>query len=258
MPIAIIVWLVTAAVTYFFAAQYWWFPPPINRHGVEYDAHFHRMLIVTGAIFVLAQAVLGWLILRFRDDGKRFTYSHGSNRLELIWTSATAVLFVGLLMLGQHVWADVHLSRTEPNALRIEVLANQFAWSFRYAGADGKFARTELKLINDASGNPFGIDMKDPASKDDKTTGALRVPVGVPIELILRSRDVIHNFFVRELRIKQDVVPGMEIPLRFQADQIGEYEIPCSELCGLGHHQMRSRMIVMERGDFDRWLRESE
>ena len=73
--------------------------------------------------------------------------------------------------------------------------------------------------MNDASGNPFGIDMKDPASKDDKTAGALRVPAGVPIELILRSRDVIHNFFVRDLRIKQDVVPGMEIPLRFQAEE---------------------------------------
>jgi cytochrome c oxidase subunit 2 len=258
MPIAIIVWLLTAAVTYFFAAQYWWFPPPINQHGVEYDAHFHRMLLVTGAIFILAHLVLGWLAIRFRDDGKRSSYSHGSNKLELLWTSATAVLFMGLLMLGQHVWADVHLARTPPNALRVEVLAKQFAWSFRYAGADGKFARTELKLINDAGGNPFGIDMKDSASKDDKTAGALRVPVGVPIELILRSRDVIHNFFVRELRIKQDVVPGMEIPLRFQADKVGEYEIPCSELCGLGHHQMRSRMIVMERDDFDRWLKESE
>lgn len=258
MPIAIIVWLVTAAVTYLFAAQYWWFPPPINQHAIEYDAHFHRMLIATGVIFVLSQAALGWLVVRFRDDGTRSLYSHGSSKLELVWTSATAVIFIGLLMLGQHVWADVHMARTPLNALRIEVLAKQFAWSFRYAGEDGKFARTSLKLVNDASGNPFGIDTQDPASKDDKTTGALRVPVGVPVELILRSRDVIHNFFVRELRIKQDVVPGMEIPLLFQADRIGEYEIPCSELCGLGHHQMRSRLIVMERGDFDRWLKESE
>ncbi len=258
MAIAIIVWLITAAVTYFFAAQYWWFPPPINQHGLEYDAHFHRMLLVLGAIFVLSQIALGWIILRNRDDGKRSAYSHGNNKLELLWTSATAVIFIGVLLLGQHVWAEVHMARTPANALRVEVLAKQFAWSFRYAGADGKFARTDMKLMNDASGNPFGIDLKDPAAKDDKTAAALRVPAGVPIELILKSRDVIHNFFVRELRIKQDVVPGMEIPLLFQADKVGEYEIPCSELCGLGHHQMRSRLIVMEPADFDRWLKESE
>ena len=100
----------------------------------------------------------------------------------------------------------------------IEVLAKQFAWSFRYPGPDGKFGHTDLKLINDADGNPFGLDDKDPAGKDDIVSASLKVPVGKPIKLIMHSRDVIHNFFVRELRMKQDIVPGMEIPLHFQAD----------------------------------------
>ena len=107
-----------------------------------------------------------------------------------------------------------------------------------------------------AAGNPFGIDPEDPASKDDITSSALRVPAGRPVALVLQARDVIHNFFVRELRLKQDVVPGMAIPLTFQADRTGTYEVACSELCGLGHHQMRSTMQVMSPEAFEEWLAE--
>jgi cytochrome c oxidase subunit 2 len=135
-------------------------------------------------------------------------------------------------------------------------LGKQFAWSFRYAGPDGKFGRLDIKQINDANGNPFGIDASDPAGKDDLTSASLKIPTGKPILLILRSRDVIHNFFVRELRLKQDIVPGMEIPFHFQADTPGTYEVPCSELCGLGHHQMRTTMEVMAEADFEKWKRE--
>jgi cytochrome c oxidase subunit 2 len=147
----------------------------------------------------------------------------------------------------------VHFEEAPADAMPIEVLGKQFAWNFRYPGPDGKFGRTDIKLINDAGGNPFGIDDKDPASKDDITSGSLRVPAGKPIKLILHSRDVIHNFFVRELRLKQDIVPGMEIPFHFQADVPGTYEVPCSELCGLGHHQMRSALIVMPPAEFEKW-----
>ena len=137
--------------------------------------------------------------------------------------------------------------------MRIEVLAKQFAWSFRYPGPDGKFGRTDLKLINDAAGNPFGLDDTDPAARDDIMTSTLQVPVNTPIRLILISRDVIHSFFVRELRLKQDIVPGMNIPLHFQADQVGTYEVPCAELCGLGHHQMRTTLEVLSASDFEKW-----
>jgi cytochrome c oxidase subunit II len=155
--------------------------------------------------------------------------------------------------MGSKIWAGVHFEDAPPNAIPIEVMAKQFAWNFRYAGPDGKFGHTELKLVNDAGGNPFGIDDKDPAGKDDVTSASLKIPVGTPIRLILHSRDVIHNFFVPELRVKQDIVPGMEIPLHFQADKIGVYEVPCSELCGLGHFQMRTTMQVLSQADFDKW-----
>ena len=256
MLLAPIVWILTIAICYFFIGHYWWFPPPISAHGIAYDEQFTITLVVTGVIFFLAQMALGWVIFKFKDDGKRANYSHGNNKLEAIWTSATAVLFIGLVLFGTRIWASVHFESAPADALKIEVSAKQFAWNFRYAGPDGVFGKTDIKLINDAGGNAFGIDDKDPASKDDITSASIKVPAGKPIMLIMKSRDVIHNFFVRELRLKQDIVPGMEIPMHFQADKIGVYEVPCSELCGLGHHQMRTTLEVMAPADFEKWMRD--
>src|SRR5438067_12603091 len=251
-----ILWIMTIAIAIGFAGHYWWFPPPISAHGLAYDQQFSMTLMVTGVIFVIAQMALGYAIFRYRSAGQRVEYSHGNNKLEALWTSAAAILFVGLVLMGTKIWAGVHFEKAPPDAVEIQVLAKQFAWAFRYAGPDGKYGRTDIKFINDANGNPFGIDESDPAGKDDIVNAAIKVPVGKPILLILRSRDVIHNFFVRELRMKQDLVPGMEIPFHFQADKIGIYEIPCSELCGLGHSQMRSTMEVMTAENFEKWKKD--
>jgi cytochrome c oxidase subunit 2 len=256
MLLAPVIWALTVVICYCFIAKTWWFPPAISEHGLAYDGQFMRTLIVVGIIFFLAQFALGYVIVRFRNDGGRASYSHGNNKLETVWTSATALLFLGLVIMGTKIWAGVHFDEAPANSVNIEVMAKQFAWSFRYPGADGKFGHTDLKLVNDSNGNPMGIDDKDPASKDDIVSASLKVPVGRPIKLIMHSRDVIHNFFVRELRMKQDIVPGMEIPLHFQADKIGVYEVPCSELCGLGHYQMRTTMQVMSQADFDQWMQQ--
>jgi len=256
MLLAAIVWILAIAIYILFAGKFWWFPPPINAHGQAYDDQFTITLAVTGVIFFIAQVALGYAIYRFRASGRPVRYSHGNNKLEVFWTSAAAVLFVGLVLMGSRIWAAVHFEKAPADALEIQVLAKQFAWAFRYAGPDGKFGRTDIKLINDANGNPFGIDEKDPAGKDDIVNAALKIPVGKPILLTLKSRDVIHNFFVRELRQKQDIVPGMEIPFHFQADTIGTYEVPCSELCGLGHSQMRTTMQVMSVEDFEKWKKD--
>jgi len=253
MLLAPVVWALTLIIVYLFAAKTWWFPPPINQHALEYDAQFMRTLVVVGIIFFLAQMALGYVIVKFRDTGGRARYSHGNNTLEKLWTTATAVLFLGLVVMGAKIWAAVHFEEAPPDAIPIEVLSKQFAFSFRYTGPDGKFGRTDLKQVNDQGGNPFGIVDSDPAGKDDIQSASLKVPVGKPIRLIMHSRDVIHNFFVPELRLKQDIVPGMEIPLHFQADKIGIYEVPCSELCGLGHFQMRTTMQVMSEADFEKW-----
>ncbi|HEU0118925.1 MAG TPA: cytochrome c oxidase subunit II [Bryobacteraceae bacterium] len=258
MAIAILIAALAGATVALFFQPRWWFPDAISAHARAYDSQLVITLWVVGCIFVAAQAALAWVVFRYRDRGQQPSAAAGNNTLELLWTSATAVVFLALAFAGQGIWAGVHLAGPDPAALRIETLAKQFAWTYRYAGADGVFGRVDIRQIDDASGNPFGIDSRDPKGRDDITEALLRVPAGRPVELHLKSRDVIHNFFVRELRLKQDVVPGMTIPLRFTAETPGTYEVPCSELCGLGHHQMRSSLVVLPPAEFDEWMREAQ
>ncbi len=233
----------------------WWFPAAISRHALGFDVQFNRTLIAAIVIFVAAQCALlivAWRFRARRQDAPARP-KPATSRIEIVWTSATALLFLGLLAMGGHVGAGVQFTPAPPNPEQIEVLAKQFAWNFRYPGRDGRFGRTDIHLIDDAANNPFGLDDRDPAAKDDIVSATLRVPVGRPVKLTLTSRDVIHSFFVRELRLKQDLVPGMRIPLHFQADKTGTYEVPCSELCGLGHFQMRTTVTVMPDADYERW-----
>jgi cytochrome c oxidase subunit 2 len=238
----------------------WWFPTAISRHAAAYDVQFTRTLITTGVLFVAAQIAVAAVAWRFR--GRRaaapLIRKSPSRPVEIIWAGATTLVFLGLLALGAPAWTGVQFSPAPQNAELIEVLAKQFAWSFRYPGPDGRFGRTDIHLVNDAAGNPFGLDLQDAAAQDDIVTATLRVPWGRPVQLMLTSQDVVHSFFVRELRLKQDLVPGMRIPLAFVADIPGTYEVPCAELCGLGHSQMRTTMTVMPAPDFDRWKREQK
>lgn len=236
----------------------WWLPAAISQHALAYDAQFLRTLVPAIIIFIAVQIALIAIVWRYRaaSAGARRAESQ-KPRLEAIWTAATAILFLGLLALGGRIWAAVQFTPAPPNSEVIEVLAKQFAWTFRYAGPDGRFGRVDFMLVNEAGGNPFGLDPKDPAGKDDIVSATLRVPAGRPVQLMLNSMDVIHSFFVRELRLKQDSVPGMRIPLHFTVTQPGVYEIPCAELCGLGHSQMRSTMIVLTPVEYDKWKRDA-
>jgi cytochrome c oxidase subunit 2 len=127
----------------------------------------------------------------------------------------------------------------------VEVVAQQFQWNFHYAGKDNKFGRTDPKFIDDSALNFVGLDSTDPAGADDAVTAALIIPVNRPVELRLRSKDVIHNFWVPQLRFKQDLVPGMEIKVHFTANKTGKFELACAELCGQLHFKMKSYMLVV-------------
>lgn len=235
----------------------WWLPPPISRHALAHDAQFVRTFTATALIFIMAQCALGVIAWRYRSSHRVNVNSESPNsgRLELFWTLATTLLFLGLLLIGARTWASVQFTEAPADSEHIDVLARQFAWNFRYPGPDNRFGRTDVRFISESSGNPFGLDEADPSSRDDVVSATLRIPARRPVKLTLRSLDVIHSFFVRELRIKQDLVPGMQIPLHFVADIPGTYEVPCAELCGLGHHQMRTTVIVMAPAEFDAWKR---
>jgi cytochrome c oxidase subunit II len=250
MLFGLVLVLLTFAGCTIFAIRPAWFPVPISAEALQYDHQFSRTLWICGAIFVAVQLLLAWTVLRGGRAGKAAPGS--SHRgLEIGWSVATAVLFLTLAGLGSRGWARMPGPATGKEI--IEVYSHQFAWNFRYPGPDRRFGRTKTDFISDSGGNSLGIDPADPEGRDDIVTASLRVPARRDVLLLLHSRDVIHDFFVRELRTKQDIVPGMEIPLEIHVDRPGEYEIACAELCGLGHSQMRSLMIVMEAEAFDKW-----
>lgn len=237
-----------------FLARFFAAPPPITSNGVQVDRQFDLTLSVTGVVFILAQLGLAYTIVRFRDRGQRARFTHGSVKLEALWIFVTLVLFIGLGILGGQAWSEARLTPVSEGSVQIEVTENQFVFNFRYPGPDGKFGRLDPSLISAPTGNPLGLDLNDPAAKDDIVVPSLTVPVNRPVELLLRSQDVIHNFFVRELRLQQDAVPGMVIPLHFTANRMGRYEIVCTQLCGLGHYRMRSFLNVVSASDYQKFL----
>ena len=218
LALAVFLVLMTVISVYIFVTKIWWFPPAITNVGHEIDEQFARTFLITGIVFVAAQFGLALAMFRFRDRGQKVEYFEGNNTMEIIWTLATIVLFVGLGLYARSAWAQVHFTDAAPDALPIEVTAQQFTWNFRYAGPDGKFGRIKPELVSASTGNPIGFDSTDPAAKDDIVSPVAAVPVGREVELIIKSQDVIHSFFVRELRLKQDAVPGMEIHMHFTAN----------------------------------------
>jgi cytochrome c oxidase subunit 2 len=248
----------TGVTVYLFVAKIWWFPPAITQFGTQIDAQFHRTLIITGITFVLAQLGLAYAIFQSRDRGQKASFFEGNAAMEFIWTLATVIMFVGLGLYGEHAWAEAHFQGAAPGALQLEVTGQQFAWNFRYAGPDGKFGGTKPELVSASSGNPLGLDPRDPASKDDIVSPVAYVPVGHEVELLIRTQDVTHSFYVRELRLKQDAVPGMTIHMHFNPEVTGQYELACAELCGLGHYRMRSFVNVVSQEEYDKWVSDQE
>lgn len=251
--LGLVIWLITLGSVGMFVSKRWWFPESISEHGGAVDRQFMITILVVGIAFAAAQIGLGWVVWKYRDSAAatRATYSHGNNRLEVVWTVVTAVIFISLAVMGQRVWAALHLHAAPAGSYTVEVVAQQFSWNFHYHGKDNLFGRTDPKLIDDSALNYVGIDDTDPNAKDDAVVSTLVVPVNRPIELILKSKDVTHSFFVPQLRFKQDLVPGMAIPVHFTVNKTGKYELACAELCGMNHYKMKSYMLVLPEDEFN-------
>jgi len=253
-----VIWLITFVSTYFFIAKTWWFPAGMSASAAAIDHQFAVTFILMGIVFVLAQCGLGLFAWKYRDrgDASKVEYSHGNLKMEILWTGLTAVLFIGLNLMGSPIWAAERFEPAKPNAVPVEVTGMQFAWYFRYPGADGKYGKTDPTLEDPSAGNEsaVGLDTNDPASKDDIVTGTMYLPVNREVDLTLRAVDVIHSFFVPSMRFKQDAVPGLAIHMHFTPIQTGDYEIACAELCGLGHYKMHGMLKVVSQDDFDKWI----
>src|SRR5215207_417072 len=181
--LALLLLVITLASVWLFVDGRWWFPPGITEHTPAYDGQFRQTIVIVGVSFVLAQLGLAFTLWRYGSKGdrrERAAYSHGNNRLEIVWTAITAVIFIGVGLLGQRVWASLHFNDAPAGSIRVHVVAQQFQWNFHYPGRDNVFGHTDPKLIKDSDLNYVGLDANDPNAKDDSVVPVLVVPVNRP------------------------------------------------------------------------------
>jgi cytochrome c oxidase subunit 2 len=240
-------------------AQY--MPPDYSAHGPELDtlsAYVHWLMLI---LFIGWGLLFAYMLIRFRASKQpkavyHGTKSHASKYAEIAVFVIECVLLFGISIPAWSRWTT--RPTQDKNAIEIRVVGEQFAWNIHYPGADGIFGKTDVKYVT--SSNPLGIDVSDPNAKDDVTTlNQLHMQVNRPIVIRLTSKDVIHSFFLPYMRVKQDAIPGMQIPVHFTPVKTSgseTWEIACAQLCGLGHYRMKGQYQVHTKADFDKWMAE--
>lgn len=232
-----------------------WMPQAASGHAGALDAvllsvHAHMLLIFTAwlALFVIA-------LVRFRKGARPEPRAHGMK-------GTLAAIAIGAVIVGDAIilatqalpaWSERNLpppAGTQP--VEVHIAAEQFAWNIHYPGPDGVFGRTNQALVS--ATNPVGIDREDAAAADDiGLLNVLMLPINRTVVVQLTSRDVIHSFTLNEMRVKQDVVPGMTSRVWFTPMTNGDWEIACSQLCGLAHYRMRGEYHVVDQAAWDGW-----
>jgi cytochrome c oxidase subunit II len=224
-------------------------PIDASAHGPALDHHLLLNLWIILSLAALAHVLLlAGLSLR-RSSEPRHLWT-----IETIPLFLLAMLFAGLAIRAEQLWAATRYTGASHEAMQVEVTGLQFAWYFRYPGPDATFGITRPQLASAAEGNPVGIDPADPHSEDDLVSSELVLPAGREIDLRLQAQDVIHGFSVPELRLKQNAVPGENLHIHFTAVKPGIYAILCTQLCGLGHYRMNANLRVLPVEEFNAWL----
>src|SRR3954468_4175284 len=233
-------------------------PPNASEHGYQIDHILEFSHWFMGALFVGWSAYFIFVLIRFRRSRHPVADHHGvksgiSTHLEFSVVLIEAVLLLGFAI---PLWAKrVNQFPDTKDAILVHVVGQQFNWTYHLPGNDGQFGRRDVGLATNQ--NPVGLDYNDPASKDDIVVlGELHVPVNRPVIIELSSKDVIHNFDLKNMRIAQDAIPGSIIPMWFKPIKTGTYEVICGQLCGLGHYSMKGSVVVDTPEDFQNWLTE--
>jgi cytochrome c oxidase subunit II len=211
-----------------------WLPEDVSTYGGEIDSLFYLIYYITAASFILVTVLMILFLIVYRErEGRHATYTHGNTPLEIVWTIVPAVILIVLSFMSVNTWAKV---KREPPAsdFEVQVRAKQFNWEIVYPGRDGKLGtEDDVKFDND-----------------------LHVPVNKVVRLHLTANDVIHSFFIPNLRFKQDAVPGRTVLAWFEATKPGKYELPCAELCGFGHSGMKGWLFVHTADEYRKWATE--
>jgi len=254
--------------------QKWLYLPELaSAHGGQLDRLMFYVHLLMALLFIGWATYFVIALFKFRASANPVAnpdgvQSHASSYIEVAVVVAEAILLLGFSV---PLWAArVDQFPAEKDATRVRVVAQQFAWNIHYPGADGVFGKTDITLV-DAQSNPLGLDRKDPAATDDFTTvNQLHLPVNKPAIIYLSSLDVIHSFGLPEMRVKQDVIPGIVTPIWFEpivtsddmkkrkGDDKWSYEIACAQLCGLGHYRMRGYVTIETPEGFQKWMDEQQ
>jgi cytochrome c oxidase subunit 2 len=252
MPFAVVLILLVVGSILFHLLSPWTFTELASNWSMV-DFTVDITLYVTGFVFVAVNLFMAYCVIKFRHkEGARATYEPENKKLESWLTGLTAVGVAAMLTPGLFVWAD--FVNVPEEAHVVEAVGQQWHWTYRLPGEDGKLGEVDAERITDE--NPFGMDPEDPNGQDDVLiyNAEVHIPIDKPVKFLLRSKDVLHDFAVAQFRVKMDLVPGMNTFLWLTPTKTGRFEILCEELCGIAHHTMRGAVIVEDDADYETWL----
>jgi cytochrome c oxidase subunit 2 len=256
MAVALILVLVAVGSVVFHLLSPWWWTPIASNWGYVDDT-LTITFWITGAVFVAVLLFTAYCVLRFRHrEGQQALYEPENKKLEWWLTIATAVGVAAMLAPGLYVW---HQFVTVPaDATEVEIVGRQWSWSYRLPGKDGRLGTSDVTNIS--TDNPLGLNASDPNGQDDIVieTDNLHLQIGKPVKFLLRSLDVLHNFYVPEFRGKMDMIPGAITYYWVMPTRTGTFDILCFELCGVGHPQMRGQVVVAEEAAHKAWLEQQK
>lgn len=254
MVIAVVLIVIVLGSVLFHFVSPWW-TTPLASNWQTMDDTLTITLVITGVFFVVINLFLAYTLLRYRHrDGHRAAYEPENRRLERWLIGVTTVGIVGLLAPGLVVYAEY--VKPPQDALVLEVLGRQWQWHYRFPGPSGKLGPSNARFVS--ASNPFGLDPAHPDGQDNLliSGGEVRLPVGRPVKVLLRSHDVLHDFYVPQFRARMNMVPGMVTTFWFTPTKTGRFEVLCAQLCGVGHSNMRGMVEVVEEAEYHAWLKE--
>jgi cytochrome c oxidase subunit II len=256
MAVALLLVLVVVGSVVFHLLSPWWWTP-IASNWSYIDNTISLTFWITGVVFAAVVLFMAYCVWRFQHkDGQVAHYEPENKRLEMWLTVITGIGVTAMLVPGLFVWAQY--VTVPADATEVEVISQQWQWSYRLPGADGKLGTADTRLVSPE--NPLGVNPEDPNGQDDVVVEAadLHLPIGKPVKILLRSIDVLHDFYVPEFRAKMDMVPGSVTYFWFTPTRTGTFEVLCAELCGQGHAFMRGIVMVDAEADYATWLAEQQ
>lgn len=254
LAVALVI-LAVGSVVFHFWSPWWWTPIASNWGSI--DTAIIITFWITGVAYVAVLLFMAYCLYRFRyRKERRADYEPENTKLEWTLTIVTSIGVVGLLTPGLIAWND--FVTVPEDATEMEVFGRQWDWNYRLPGKDGKLGTTNTRLVNDD--NPFGINPKDPNGKDDILIEGedLHLELGQPIKMLMRTTDVLHDFYVPEFRAKMDIVPGMVTFMWLTPTRTGTFDVLCAELCGVNHYAMRGAVTVDDSAAYQKWLAEQQ